>query len=69
MNASNSFSPRPSALGLDQVLEPLASFICAADRPKAVLSRVFAALLNEVEQTNRLARSQVARRNVSGLQK
>jgi hypothetical protein len=66
MNAINSLSRNYSEPGLEQVIEPLASYICAADRPKAVLSRVVAALLNEVEQTNRVAKSHVASRTFAG---
>lgn len=42
---------------LERVLEPLTSYICAADQPKAVLRRVLAAIRSEVEQTNRAAKS------------
>ena len=33
---------------LKRVIEPLASYICAADQPKAVLNLVYSALFNEV---------------------
>ena len=40
---------------LDQFIEPLASYICAADQPRAALASALAALLSEVEATNRAA--------------
>jgi hypothetical protein len=43
--------------GLKGVIEPLASYICAADRPRAALLSVYRALLSEVEQTNRAAQA------------
>jgi hypothetical protein len=49
-----------SALDLQRVIEPLASFICAADQPKAVLNLVYSALVQEVVQVNRAARAQAA---------
>jgi hypothetical protein len=67
MNAINPLSHRVSESSLERVIEPLASYICAADRPKAALNRVVAALLDEVEQTIRLARSHVARRTFAGI--
>ena len=55
--------PRPTTSNdLRQVIEPLASYICASDRPRAALSLAFAALANEVSQLNR-----VAQRHVAGL--
>lgn len=66
MNSINTPSRRVSDPGLQNVIEPLASYICATDRPRAVLNRIVAALMNEIEQTNRLARSHVARRAHSG---
>jgi hypothetical protein len=45
---------------LERVVEPLASFICATDRPRAALASALAILLNEVEQTNRAASAHFA---------
>ena len=53
---------RTTANDLRQVIEPLASYICASDRPRAALSLAFAALAAEVTQLNR-----VAQRHVAGL--
>jgi hypothetical protein len=40
---------------LSQVIEPLASYICAADRPAETLKSVVARLLEEVKSTNAAA--------------
>lgn len=45
---------------LQQVIEPLASYICATERPRASLRLALAALANQIEQTNRSATAQVA---------
>lgn len=44
---------------LDGVIEPLASYICAAEQPQAALKSVLAALFREVRQTNAAARIRV----------
>ena len=45
---------------LEQVLEPLADYICATERPRASLKLALAALISQIEQTNRSAAAQVA---------
>jgi hypothetical protein len=40
---------------LERVVEPLASFICATEKPRAALISAMAILFSEVEQTNRVA--------------
>ena len=40
---------------LEQMIEPLASYICATERPKTALHSALAVLFREVEQTNRAA--------------
>jgi len=40
---------------LERVVEPLASYICAADEPKTALMSALAVLFREVEATNRAA--------------
>lgn len=47
----------PAANDLTRVIEPLASYICAADQPRATLASALKVLLSEVEQTNRIALS------------
>jgi hypothetical protein len=53
-------SGRAPESNLERVVEPLASFICATDRPKATLISALAILFSEVEQTNRVANSHFA---------
>jgi hypothetical protein len=55
MNAINLDFDLPVASDLERVIEPLASYICAADQPRAALVSALAVLLSEVEQTNRAA--------------
>ena len=45
---------------LQRVIEPLASYICATERPRRSLRLALAALSLEIDQTNRLAASQAA---------
>jgi hypothetical protein len=45
---------------LQQVLEPLVSYIAASERPKAMLASALAALFSEVGQTNRAAIAHLA---------
>jgi hypothetical protein len=55
MNAAHTKLDRTSNPALEQVVEPLASYICAADRPREALLSALAVLLAEVEETNRTA--------------
>ena len=48
----------PAHSDLERVIEPLASYICAAEQPRAALMSALAVLLAEVKQTNRAALSQ-----------
>ncbi len=41
--------------GLEQVVEPLANYICATEQPKTALMSALAVLFREVEATNRAA--------------
>jgi hypothetical protein len=45
---------------LERVVEPLANYISACERPKAALMTALAVLVSEVEQTNRSAFAHVA---------
>jgi hypothetical protein len=47
---------------LERVIEPLASYICAADHPKAVLRRALTVLCSEVQHTNRIAHARLTAR-------
>jgi hypothetical protein len=50
----------PAAGNLEFMIEPLASYICATDRPRAALATTLAALCREVEQTISAANGQIA---------
>ena len=55
MNASRiQRQPTPHA-NLSQVIAPLASYICATDRPREMLFSALAALIDEVNETNTAA--------------
>ncbi len=45
---------------LERVVEPLASFICATERPRAALASALRLLCSEVEQTNIAANAHFA---------
>jgi hypothetical protein len=51
---------RPLDSNLEKVVEPLVSFICATERPRAALASALAILFSEVEQTNQAARGHFA---------
>jgi hypothetical protein len=55
MNRFNSVTQRLSRNDLEQVIEPLASYICACEQPKTALMSALALLFREVEGTNRAA--------------
>ena len=42
---------------LERVIEPLASYICATDQPKAAMKSALVALFRTVAETNRVASS------------
>jgi hypothetical protein len=44
---------------LQRVIEPLASYISAANRPRTALKAALAALLSEIDETNRVAKAHV----------
>jgi hypothetical protein len=43
---------RPALNDLERVVEPLANYICATDKPKTALFSVLAALCRQVDATN-----------------
>jgi hypothetical protein len=49
-----------SASELERVIEPLASYVCAADRPRAALISALEFLFNEVALTHRAASAHLA---------
>ncbi len=60
-------SPRTSDRELAQVIEPLASLICAADRPREALLSALTVLFDEVEGTHKATLLHVATRRVDSL--
>lgn len=57
----------PLANDLERVIEPLASYICAADRPRETLLSALAALFDEVKETNRATLMHFACRHADSL--
>ena len=55
MNPKNRTFDQPLTPELERVIEPLASYICAAERPQRALMSALEVLLREVEATNRAA--------------
>ncbi len=53
-------TPSRTSSDMDQLLEPLAGYLCATGYPKSALKLVMAALYNKIEQTNAEAREHVA---------
>jgi len=60
MNANRIQRQSTSNPDLSQVIAPLASYICATDRPRETLFSALAALVAEVKETNTAARLHVA---------
>jgi hypothetical protein len=55
MNALHIYRNQSPENDLARVIEPLASYICAAERPRAALASALKVLLHEVQQTNQAA--------------
>ena len=49
-----------STENLSQVIAPLASYICATDRPRETLHSALAALVDAVQETNAVAQLHLA---------
>jgi hypothetical protein len=60
MNRVNRKPERATASDLERVIEPLASYICATDQPRAALMAALAVLFSEANQTYRAANAQIA---------
>ncbi len=58
----NSSMPRQPGFNADlsQVVAPLASYLCATDRPREALYSALAALFDEMKKTNTAARLHIA---------
>ena len=63
MKTSSTQPRRMPPSELTRVIEPLVSYICASERPRASLRTALAALLAEVKQTNSAARVHVMDRH------
>jgi hypothetical protein len=57
MKAASYAIDRTSTNDLQQVIEPLANYICAAEKPRTALMSALAFLVREVETTNQAART------------
>lgn len=55
MNNTKCKAPQKPTFDISPIVEPLASFICAAEQPALVLKLALAALCSQIEQTNRTA--------------
>jgi hypothetical protein len=58
MNAINRLAESTTRRDLLRMVEPLANYICATERPQAALLSAMAVLFNEVEATNQAAVAQ-----------
>jgi hypothetical protein len=56
---------RATAADLRRVIEPLAGYICAADRPRALLDLAYSILFHEVAEVTQQARAHVAVRRTA----
>jgi hypothetical protein len=65
MNTVRRTPRRPLAVDLERVLEPLVSYICATDQPKAALHQAYAVLFSQVARVTDEARALVAARAIS----
>ena len=60
MNRVNRAPKHAAESDLERVIEPLASYICATDQPRAALMAALAVLFSEVNQTYNAANTQIA---------
>ena len=63
MNNVNLKFARTNESDLKRVIEPLASYICATDQPKAALRSALAVLFSEVQVTDWAAAVHIASRS------
>jgi hypothetical protein len=67
MNTINAERKQKSNRELAQVIEPLTSYICAADRPREALLSALAALFDEVQGTHKATLMHFACRRAESL--
>jgi hypothetical protein len=60
MNRVHREPEQATASDLERVIEPLASYICATEQPRAALMAALAVLFSEVDRTYRAANAQIA---------
>jgi hypothetical protein len=60
MHNANHKPARTAGDELKQLIEPLACYICAVDRPKVALIWALVILVNEVGQNNKAARDHIS---------
>jgi hypothetical protein len=58
MNAINRLAESSNRSDLLRMVEPLANYICATEKPQTALLTALSVLFNEVEATNRAAVAQ-----------
>lgn len=59
MKCVTGIPPRATDGDLERMIEPLASYICANEQPRAALMSALAVLFEEVQQTHRAANMHV----------
>jgi hypothetical protein len=59
MNRLNCELPQATDRGLQRLVEPLASFICATEQPRVSLTLALGVLLSQVDELNRAASAYV----------
>ena len=67
MNTTNIAIERKTNHHLSQIIEPLANYICATDRPRETLLSALAALFDEVKGTHRATLMHFASQQVDSL--
>jgi hypothetical protein len=67
MNATHSQLQRTSNPALNQIVEPLANYICAADRPRETLLSALSLLFDEVQGTHRATLAHITAHHVDSL--
>jgi hypothetical protein len=67
MNTAITKLPTTSNPDLTQVIEPLASYICAAERPREALLSALSVLFDEVQGTHRATLMHIAARRADSL--
>ena len=65
---TNQSSQQNAVRDLAQVIEPLASYICAADRPREALLSVLSVLFDEVQGTHKATLMHFAYRQAESLE-